>query len=261
MLPLAVNKKWSRLEGIFPPILNEIWYLTSINQHEFIILDQTARLHRFNVHNEKWTEIKLQTAPNEFENKLCYFRNSLSFNQAMQRLYSIPRYTNMILNPDLMNVATFDVTSGEYQNIVMKAHRLDVICCTMHTDEGMHLIGSTPKHLQYSNDYKTTRDIMDFRHHEIIQMENYISVSTAVYVPSMQMILLIGCDGYPSSLKFIGIWVYSLLTKKWTKLPIDFNLRSVSAVLTTDERHIIIAGRMEHSTTLLRRQYLCIAIK
>ena len=226
--------KWFQLNT--PWVQRNVVNTTSINQHEFIIVTHLS-IQKFNIITNQWTPIKCDEA---------YYADAyhhiISFCSSTQRLFFV--FGNrMAFDTIPEHLRTLDIISGKSKKIKIKSDGLNLLnekFCSVHIDGKMHIIGGEPPlHLEYTNDYQSFEKIHDFRKDELI--ESRICSSTAIYVPSKQMIVLIGgYDNFPTN--FVGVWIYSLVTREWKKLSIDFNLTKLSAVLTSDEKHIIIVG-------------------
>ena len=232
---LSLNSsKWFQLNN--PSTECNAIYMTSINQHEFIIATQSENsIERFNINTNQWTKINCNVVYSEDE-----YRDLLSFCPRSQRLFVVRGNSYESKSKPNLPLRTLDIRSGKYIATQMKSHGLDMTFCNIHIDGRLHLIGGEPPlHLEYNDDYQSFETIFDFRNDGAIITRIYRS--TAVYVPSKQMIVLIGgYDRFPT--KFVGVWIYSLVKRKWRKLCIEFDIFGAEAVLTSDEQNIIIVG-------------------
>eukprot|EP01084_Bolivina_argentea_P176837 305946_1 len=87
-------------------------------------------------------------------------------------------------------------------------------------------------------------------HNTIDFDNNYLKHGKAVNIPSKQCVLLIGgyySDGPNDGPSSNEIWIYKLKTQKWTKINnISFERYNFEAVLTSNERYIVLFGGMKY---------------
>ena len=230
------TSKWIQLNN--PPRQPYKIHMASINQHEFIIVPETKKsIERFNIITNQWTSTKCDTA----ENHTDAFYEMLSFCPTAQKLFSVSA-TRCSQNAKELytTLGTLDIMSGQFTATKIKCHGLAMKFSNIHINGKMHLIGGEPpSHLKYDEDYQSFETVFDFKKDESFDIR--IGGATTIYVPSKQMIILIGAyDLWPK--RFVGVWIYSLVINKWKKLPIELNTINAAAVLTSDEKNIIIVG-------------------
>ena len=238
MLPLARNSKWSYSVHPTSECSNTIIpFMTSINHQEFLIAYESSNdILIFNVNNNEWT--------NMISNVIYSPRSqTLLFCPTSHKLVYIP-ISNRI---EPLDLRLFSIKTQKQHRIKTLSNPLTAFCA-VHTDDALHLIErkspifvTQHKHVIYSKNYQSKDEIEELGDHATSPMTAHLNYSTAIYVPLQRIILLIG--GYDLWMeKLPGIWIYSELTKKWTKLPIEFNVYSMSAALTSDQKNIIIVG-------------------
>ena len=82
-----------------------------------------------------------------------------------------------------------------------------------------------------------------------------VRYASTLYVPSKQIILLIGGEYWKD--KMMGIWKFCLVTKKWKKLEaLQFNYCNVSSHLTSDEGYVIIGGGSDKDNCYMNKMYV-----
>eukprot|EP01084_Bolivina_argentea_P162739 283165_1 len=185
---------------------------------------ENARMRQYNVHKNEWE--LYHPYPSKFHSS----KHNLIFNKSDKQLYlygKIPQIT-------IINTSNGSFNTINSNNIIGIHYP-----CLVNVNNIIHIIGGKGNcsHLIYNNKS------------QLLQKSNAlnwpnlsfdIQHSTSIYIPSKQAILLIG--GYGSNSESIGIWKYSLQTRFWTILRKgnEFNICGCSAVLTANEKHIII---------------------
>ena len=240
LLPQQYFKKWLKLKN--SNYRGSISRATAINQHEIInvhcIYDPNLvyrlSIEKYNVNTNEWTEV---------EPKLNV-STSANWNPEPKKLLYITRSARRLGNKlEFANIASDNI---ELETVKISNHDIKFGSRYVYTNNEIHAFESEPPyHLKYNAKTDTFDKIFDFREYEdenekIIKQ---IHQPFPLYIPTRNMIVLIG--GYDLfETKFAGIWVYSLVTKKWKKIKteIDFIIMGTSAVLTTDDRNIIIVG-------------------
>ena len=227
--------KWFQLNS--RPTKHNAIYMASINQHEFIIATKSKKsIERFNIITNQWTTTQCDNGY-----YIDAYHDVISFCPTTQKLCFV--HGNRWRERNAKPLRTLDIKTGKYTEVKMKSdglNSLDLKFCNIHINGKMHIIGGEPPlHLKYDDAYQSFETVFDFKKDKSIHKR--ITNSNAIYVASKQMIVLIGgYDLWPT--EFVGIWIYSLVTREWKKLSIEFNITGSEAVLTSDEKNIIIGG-------------------
>ena len=234
------DKRWIRLKTP-PGNITSNGDAIMINEHELIIVAPYNKYHnpqwgiyKYNVNLNEWTQfIKYPTNLDTFS--LQYFR--IAFNQETQKLYLYGNESKMIIfDLDLID----NNNPNQHTKIITNCNVKDSIYpCMLNIKDKIHLIGG------YYNNKHLIWDDNDQSFEEIHNFEKYseIGSSSAIYVPSKEIVLLFGGMDAVNVLKKIDyIFLYSLQTKEWKSIINDFNLYETRVILTRDEQNVIIVG-------------------
>ena len=193
-------------------------------------------------YNGNWTQI-IGSKEFMYKGLYNYGRYHITCNQNKNELYitnkDSPNHNLIIINVDSKSIRTkfikcslpsngFVFTSPSYLHIIGGGHNL--------------------KHFIFDTNNGKCVQVNDY--------QNEVHSVSAIYVPSKNMILLIGGVIINQRLlingrlfwerKLFGMWKYCLLTKKTTKLDkIKFDFYNVALALTSNEKYVIIAGGLK----------------
>ena len=112
-------------------------------------------------------------------------------------------------------------------------------CAILRMNEEIHIIGGrhNSKHLVWNIATNSEEEIYDFA--KVGQFKEGLMGPNAIYVPSKDVIILIGGRGSKAN----GIWIFSMKSKKWAKMDaLSFIHWNVSLTLTSNEEYVVIAG-------------------
>ena len=233
-----VETLWSKLAD--PPFTLDRGVTTQINNCEFIVAtekdsiededeDSVHGLYIFNVFTKAWTLFF------EYPKKELIVEPEIVFDKDTNKLHLWHTYIEdgpkQFMHIDMMTKKyisdTYDL--GRYEENIVNLK------------DDIHLIGGwqSINHIKYNKLNKKFTEIHRFKQFEIL----YGTLS--VYIESKNVILIIGGSTRAIITKkkdrHVGVYEYSLKTMKWRKIEgIDYAYHVGNALLTMDERHIIL---------------------
>ena len=219
--------------------------MTAIDQHQFcLVLPTNMEIRIYSIRSDSW-ESRSMECDYKHDLPMCYDQasNNILFVNRNNREPSL-KYLNiksgLFNHAHEINWANANMDISTHSSSIHSSKHI-IVEYVIPTIQTKHIFVSKPaQHFEFSNDYQSLKRVYDFTTHSTNPMQDMISPHV-IYVESKQIIVLIGgCDEWPT--KFVGIWVYSLMSKEWTKLPIKFNICATKAVLASDGSIIIIGG-------------------
>eukprot|EP01084_Bolivina_argentea_P061211 111874_1 len=233
MSKVVTNKQWESL-ALVP---NDVYcgQPLSLNHHELIMISWQDRdrypnitrgIYKYNIHLNKWNEFL------KYSKDIYVKSGSHQINSLTNKLYLYTYNPNQIL--------IFDMNKQQFEKHTIGPSAFPVFAAFVNTNHIFHSIGGShsSKHLMW-NSIKNTVTEND----QLEKQFGSVSRSKAIYVPSKQMILLIGGETEPELGESIGIRKFCLKSNKWQNIKhISFDYHAVSAVLTSNEQYVIISG-------------------
>ena len=198
-----IDERWSTLSGISH---DRYWnHLSKINDHEFILVhsgfDDGDGVYKYNVHKNEWSQMIIYP-----KHKIHIETVSISQEKHKTKIY-LGDWENQ--NLIMFNMENQQLSTKKRDYSVVEASSMVVV------NDVFHNIGGNEytKHTAWNSHNDETVVMHDFTENGIDE----VWCPSAIYVPSKQMILLIGGKDYENH-KMIGIWKFCLITKKWQKL-------------------------------------------
>eukprot|EP01084_Bolivina_argentea_P151945 265140_1 len=195
--------------------------------------DTSKGIYKYDVHKDAWTKF-VEYLKNRRLLYPCMAINSQT-NRLYVHSYSDPDYYPHWSNPYPMNVidtlnAKFEINKAHDQNKTVRGMLKPIV---LNVDGTIHLIGNG-HHFTFDDVKNSFVKIYDFDSTRFYESSFY--GSSAIYVPTKQQIFLFSSN---------GIAVFSVTLGKWKWLQkIQFNFGCCSTVLTSNERYIIVTGRV-----------------
>ena len=194
-----------------------------MNDHEFVLVPRPEKqttfngLFKYKIHQNLWSEFI------EYPQDIEGYIHSATFNKSQNKIY--------LFKSDMIHI--LNINQMEWNKVDIKMRHFPVIT----NQNGVHhIIGgwNSSKHMTLSADCKTLENIYDFRQYQGIRC------GSLLYVSSKKLLVSIG--GL-NRFDRIGIWIYSIESNEWQKLNnIAYDFDCVSAVLSSDQSYIVIAG-------------------
>ena len=225
------KRSWTKLQNLPEDIKSGD--ITNLNDNELIIVTSQGA-YKYNHTMEEW---KLWINLNAF-----LLNSTLAFNKSNKKLYCCGPWGNgemVIIDTKSQEInvhnSIFEMEGNQYP-------------CLINVDNQIHVIGGArnTKHSIWNDDKKELEEVFDFA--TIITAEiNCLRGSSLIHVPSKNILLLFG--GKKNANPLNDIYEYSFANKEWRKWNdgIQFSASYAPAVLTKDERYIIIAGSFDGS--------------
>eukprot|EP01083_Nonionella_stella_P102724 292440_1 len=206
-----------------------------LNSHELIFAPYVRStkerytvwgIRKYNIHTNKW-ERWIQ-----YPKRFLSPYHTIEFNQNTAKLYFYAQYT------DQEHITILDIKTKRFQVHKTNYIRQDpgLSPCVVNVNGFIHILASEhgeAKHCIWNND---TLSLQSLAH-----CPTSIYRAAMVFVPNKQMIILF---------RWNEIWIYSLHNREWNQLQCGnaLKLTHISAVLTSNQKHVIIRGRKLHQT-------------
>eukprot|EP01084_Bolivina_argentea_P001881 3487_1 len=242
LLAYQTRSQWQKLQS--PPFRVGDRVHVSINEQEFIVRRDIIESLESRQSRQLATQ-KYNIHQNKFVEYVTYRDNwdhDLTFNKATNDLY-VRLYPDDGRGHNEFQLHAINVESNQcyvINNFPKGEH-------TLFIRGNFHVINAPNKHWIGSLENKTVKTLHDTLNVEDIQT---MHCGKAIYIPSKESILLIGCWTDPES--FINnsqgpnpkdIWIYSLALQKWRKVEnVSFEGFHFGAVLTSNQRYIVLLG-------------------
>eukprot|EP01084_Bolivina_argentea_P006514 12359_1 len=227
---------------------NDKWYIASnisenlaassiisLNGNEIICASHNeSSIYKLNIDNHQYKWEKLTTRPKT--NGFAPGRHLKAvFHKTQNKMYLYGGTEDMYI---------FDLQSKQWKQISSVRINGEILIehCIFYANNSIHLIGgdTSASHQIWDTNQERFREVFDFSAHY-----KHIRYGCCVYAPNKQAVFLIGgmISDNPTYKAINCIWQYSLKSGTWKEMiNIPFDYCNVSAVLTDDERYVIIAG-------------------
>eukprot|EP01084_Bolivina_argentea_P184469 318144_1 len=229
------NKDLSNPEWI--PVANiprDIYYGVGamLNGQEMVFVSERfgnytdcKSIYKYNVHHNEWKPFI------DFPQDLKIQHHTITFHPESNKLYLAGQYNEMLI---------IDIKDKKFHKVSDKDYSSS-FPILLNVNGSIHKIGGNgnAKHLIWNEDNNTFDEIFDFEQEENV---GTILAASAIYVPSKDIILIIGGID-ESDNKMVGVWKYYLVKKEWQKVKgITFDYYLCPAVLSLDEEYIVFVG-------------------
>ena len=248
-----------------------------INQHEIAAItlgiskeDKVYRqLKKYNINENKW-QLLYKNLNIESPLSFTYNANSkkitLTYMDSLLPLKVYETFADHLFatirtKTKQLQLIRIDMTTNKIERnacVIKNGVFYDVTVCACKED--IHLV--TPKHyVDDDDDYKIGSEhyVWNLSDNTVKWIDQkwcqLINSASMIYVPSKQMILLIGgpmlsANDHITNWTNLGIWRFCLMKNKWTKMKLEFTYCATSCVLSSDENYIIIAGGQSLDTNI-----------
>ena len=195
--------------------------------------------------------------PNSSSNSICwsFYHHHLTLNVDLDKLYiSLGIWGILIIdlkdksmikipmkNPNFKHFIKLNENKRMYRPFPIDDVR--IICCK---SGELHFVGQS-MFIGLSMHIERSRELGElYTYFNIIHHWNNITNTQIIYVLSQNIMLLIGGGNrnwYCNKNRFNGIWKYEFSIARWSKIKnLSLNLYGHSAILTSNEKYIVIAG-------------------
>lgn len=243
----GIDKRWITLPNLCAKI-DENDCISILNDHEFIIAtlyNETANdgIHKYNINKNAW--IQIWEYPHE--EKMQIETMAINRGTEQNKIYlGDCHYKNKRL-------VMFDTTTNKLSTL-KSPWKLKVDSSMVNVNGVFHIIGGyqNSTHVSWNSDNDEFVIMHDFKTNGF----NDIFSPSTIYVPSKQMILLIGGLCFVT-FKMIGIWKFCLKTNKWHKLEgIQLDYYHACPCLTSNEEYIVIGGGLDKNDNYMNKLYV-----
>ena len=214
------------------------------------------------IHN-KWDPL-ISLPPQDYfsswRKKWNIYNHYLGVNIAFDRMYiNLGINGVLVINLETEKIVKIPVNHCDFHSSVVvkrskciyhpfsinKAHiichlsgEIHFISCWIHVKWIPHNIKNTHQSFEIIHDL---RNLIDWQYY------NGILDTQIIYVPSQNILFMIGGHDPSPNIDFsVGVWKYEFANNSWSKIKdLGCNLYGHSALLTSDQNHIIIGGGFE----------------
>lgn len=227
-MALFTDERWIALKSL--PSNISYGNASNLNDHEFVFASERyggnndcPSIYKYNVHKNEWCAFI------DYPKDLKMADHGMAINKISNKMYLCEK-----------SMVTVDLETKEFNEYSTNINDINQPFL-VNANGTIHGIGGdvSSKHLTWNDSDHSFKEMHDFK-----TIDNIYEIygASVIYVPSKQLILLIGGKDIWND-KMIGIWKYCLLSNKWSKVKgIQFDFFQHSAVLTSNQECIVIAG-------------------
>lgn len=227
-----------------------------LNEREFAVLNNGHQVIKYNAVQNKWINF-LDIPEAQDGDKRCRLGGSMVIDQCNNKMFvlNMMGFDDPYRNPASITSRLFivDLQSGpilhqSQRDNIGNEDSYDI--SLVNVNGTIHKMSGTPNNALIHRVWDDNK--MIWEQSTLWEIETYSEVigMSLIHVPSENMIVMIGGfnpvynqkKNNDEELRHLGIWTYQIETKRWTEINDSFLFGACSAVLTSNEKYIIIDG-------------------